>query len=65
MTVLLQRARYPLVLLLGFIAGSHAVDAVQTWKTPSAWQNLAIVLVSLALSGLVWWLLRPTSSLGK
>lgn len=65
MTGLLQKGRYALVLLLGFIAGSHAVDAVRTWNTPQAWQNLAIVLVSLALAGLIWWLLRPASQPGE
>lgn len=71
----MQRVRYLIVLLTGFLAGSRAVDAVQAWKEwhsrlatdPSDAGNyhsyflvdLAVAAVSLLIAALVWWLLRP------
>jgi hypothetical protein len=65
------------VLVTGFLAGSRAVDAVQSWNEwqgqratdPSAADayytlflvDLAVAALSLAIAGLVWWLLRPRS----
>ena len=81
MTGVAQKARYVIVLIMGFLAGSHVVDAVQSWNAWRAgaahdassagafrayfWQSLAIALVSLALAGLTWWLLRPKTSPGE
>jgi hypothetical protein len=73
--VTVQRVRYLIVLLTGFLAGSRTVDAVQTWKDwrtrlatdPSDAANyhsyflvdLAVAALSLIIAALVWWLLRP------
>jgi hypothetical protein len=69
--------RYIVVLLTGFLAGSRLVDAAQTWRewrvagpgSPSAAElhgyflrDLGIAVLSLAIAGLIWWLLRPSSS---
>jgi hypothetical protein len=70
-----QRVRYLVVLLTGFLAGSRAVDAAQAWNEwhtqrstdPSAADayytfflvDLAAAAVSLVIAALVWWLLRP------
>jgi hypothetical protein len=70
-----QRVRYLVVLLTGFLAGSRAVDAVQSWKEwhgqratdPSSADasytfflvDLATAALSLIIAVLVWWLLRP------
>jgi hypothetical protein len=70
-----QLVRYLVVLLTGFLAGSRAVDAVQSWNEwhrqlatdPSAADayytfflvDLAVAAVSLSIAALVWWLLRP------
>jgi hypothetical protein len=70
-----QRVRYVIVLLTGFLAGSRTVDAVQSWKEwhtrlatdPSDAVNyhsyflvdLAVAALSLTIAALVWWLLRP------
>ena len=67
--------RYIVVLVTGFIAGSRAIDAVRSWKEWHSWaaqdpsgagayrtfflENTAAALLSLAIAGLVWWLLRP------
>jgi hypothetical protein len=77
----LQSIRYMVVLLTGFIAGSRAVDAVQTWHQ---WRLSAVVegssartlknyfladaaaaAVSLLIAALVWWLLRPRAPQGR
>lgn len=71
----MQWVRYLVVLLTGFLAGSRAVDAVQSWNEwhrqratdPSAADayytfflvDLAVAVVSLSIAALVWWLLRP------
>jgi len=69
--------RYIVVLLAGFLAGNRVVDAAQTWQewrmAPAALPNaaelrgyflrdLGIAVLSLAIAGLIWWLLRPASS---
>jgi hypothetical protein len=70
-----QWVRYLVVLFTGFLAGSRAVDAVQSWNEwhrqrttdPSAADayytfflvDLAVAVVSLSIAALVWWLLRP------
>jgi hypothetical protein len=72
-----QLVRYLVVLVTGFLAGSRAVDAVRLWNEwqsqratdPSAADayytfflvDLAVAALSLAIAGLVWWLLRPRS----
>ena len=68
-------ARYAVVLLAGFIAGSQLVGAVQAWRDwhrwaiadPSAadlyrtnfWIAVTIAALSLSLGGLIFRLLRP------
>jgi hypothetical protein len=70
-----QWVRYLVVLFTGFLAGSRAVDAVQSWQEwhrqlatdPSAADayrtfflvDSAAALLSLVIAALVWWLLRP------
>jgi hypothetical protein len=70
--------RYAVVLVTGIIAGGRVVDAAQAWSEarraavtdPSAadaYRTFALVdgaiaLCSLAIAGLVWWLLRPSSA---
>jgi hypothetical protein len=67
--------RYGVVLVAGFIAGSRAVSAVQSWhqwrllreSDPSgadayltvAEVDTVIAVLSLAVAVLLWWLLRP------
>jgi hypothetical protein len=67
--------RYSLALLGGIIAGVAAVSAVEAWQQYRIWKgrdpsaaaaylsfasnNSAVVVLSLALAGLLWWLLRP------
>jgi hypothetical protein len=69
--------RYAVVLVTGIIAGGRVVDAVQAWSAalraavtdPSAAEayrtfalvDAAVAVGSLAVAGLVWWLLRPGS----
>ena len=71
----MQWVRYLVVLLTGFLAGSRAVDAVQSWNewhrqratdasAADAYYtfflvDLAVAAVSLSIAALVWWLLRP------
>ena len=69
----IQVVRHLVVLFTGFLAGSRAVDAGFAWKewqgtgaSPHAAAyreyflvDLAVALLSLAIAGLVWWLLRP------
>lgn len=70
-----QTLRYLVVLVTGFIAGSRAVDAVGSWREWHMWAtrdpseadayrtffvaDATITALSLAIAGLVWWLLRP------
>jgi ABC-type sulfate transport system permease component len=70
-----QAIRYAVVLLTAFIAGSRTVDAAQSWNEWQSWtmrdpsaaeayrtfflMSAATAVVSLAIAGLVWWLLRP------
>jgi hypothetical protein len=72
-----QAIRYVVVLVSGFIAGTRTVDAVRSWIEWHRWEardpsgadgyrhffivDSAAALLSLALAGLVWWLLRPKS----
>jgi hypothetical protein len=74
---LIQAVRYVVVLVTGFIAGSRTVGAVQYWREWQLWSqrepaaavayrsafttDLIVAALSLALAGLVWWLLRPTA----
>jgi hypothetical protein len=74
----LQVFRYLVVLVTGFIAGSRAVDAIRSWQEWHAWisrdpsgadayrtfflTNVVVAVVSLAIAGLVWWLLRPRTT---
>lgn len=69
--------RYGVVLLGGFIAGSRAITSVQSWQRYREWVNrdpsaadayldfafgdAVVVMLSVSLGGLVWWLLRPKS----
>ena len=77
----MQTIRYLVVLVTGFIAGSRTVEAVRSWQEWHNWAaqdpsgaqayrtffqvNLAVALISLAIAGLVWWLLRPGSRTGS
>jgi hypothetical protein len=67
--------RHALVLLGGFIVGSRLIDTVENWRRwhewavsdPSAadlyrtnfWIDVVIVIVTLGMTGLIYWLLRP------
>ena len=66
--------RYGVVLLAGAIAGVRIVGAAQAWQQYLSWRerdpsgadayltfaqvDAGIVVVSISLAGLVWWLLR-------
>jgi hypothetical protein len=70
--------RYSIALLGGTIAGVGAVSAIESWQQYRAWTgrdpsaaeaylsfaatNSAVVILSVALAWLVWWLLRPSAS---
>lgn len=74
----LQTIRYIVVLVTGFIGGSHVVDAIRSWQEWQIWAardpsgaeayktsfmaNAVVAALSLAIAGLVWWLLRPRSA---
>ena len=76
----MQTIRYLVVLVTGFIAGSRSVDAVRSWREWHTWAaqdpssadayrtfflvNMTVALLSLAIAGLVWWLLRPGGGKG-
>jgi hypothetical protein len=76
----LQTIRYMVVLVTGFIGGSHVVDAIRSWQEWHIWAardpsgaeayktffmaNAVTAALSLAIAGLVWWLLRPRSAAG-
>ena len=67
-------ARYAVVLLASAFAGVRIVSAAQAWQQYLAWRerdpsgadayltfaqvDAAIVVISISLAGLVWWLLR-------
>jgi hypothetical protein len=67
-------ARYVVVLLAGALAGVRIVSAAQAWQQYLLWRewdpsgaaayrtfaqvDASIVVVSLSLAALVWWLLR-------
>lgn len=69
--------RYASVLLAGIIAGVSAVTAVEAWQNYRIWKerdpsaadaylsfattNSAVVVLSVALAWLLWWLLQPRS----
>jgi hypothetical protein len=73
--------RYTVALLGGVIAGSRAVSAVQSWQRYREWgsrdpsaadayltfaaNDLIVVVLSVSLAALVWWLLRPKPSTGS
>jgi hypothetical protein len=73
----LHIVRYVVVLVTGFVAGSRVVDAVSSWQEWHNWSvrdpsgaeayktfflvNAAAAVLSLAIAGLVWFLLRPRS----
>ena len=77
----MQAIRYAVVLLTAFIAGTRAVDAAQSWHEWQSWisrdpsaaeayrtfflMSAATALTSLAIAGLVWWLLRPKQLVGR
>jgi putative flippase GtrA len=72
--------RYAIVLLGGIIAGVSAVTAMQAWQKYWIWRgrdpsaadaylsfattNSAVVVLSVALAWLLWWLLQPPSPRG-
>jgi hypothetical protein len=72
---LTQFVRHLVVLFTGFLAGSRAIAAGQSWRewrhhlvqdpvSADAYRSyfltdVAIAVLSLAIAGLVWWLLRP------
>lgn len=76
----MQLIRYAVVLVTGFIAGGRAVGAARSWQQWHRWAvqdpsgadayqtfflvDTAVALLSLAIAGLVWWLLRPRSAPG-
>jgi hypothetical protein len=67
-------ARYAVVLLAAALAGVRIVSATQAWQQYLSWRerdpsgvdayltfaqvDAAIVVISISLAGLVWWLLR-------
>jgi len=69
--------RYAIVLLGGSVAGVAGVAAIESWQQYRLWtgrdssaaeaylsfaaNNSAVVVLSVALAGLLWWLLRPRS----
>jgi hypothetical protein len=73
-----QTIRYVVVFVTGFIAGNRAIDAIRSWQEWHSWAardpsgadayktffmtNAMAAAVSLAIAGLVWWLLRPRSA---
>ena len=69
--------RHLVVLVTGFLAGSRTVAAIQGWNEWHGLRgdtaaiaaareqflvDLTVACLSLAIAGLVWWLLRPKSS---
>ena len=66
--------RYAVVLLTGALAGVRMVSAALAWQQYLSWRerdpsgaeayltfaqaDAAIVIISISLAGLVWWLLR-------
>lgn len=68
-------ARYAVVLVGGIFAGTRVVGAVNAWQQYHIWSerdpsgaeayltfagvNAVVAGLSVALAGLVWWLLRP------
>jgi hypothetical protein len=72
---IVQTARYLAVLLGGFIVGGRIVSAIHAWREWHAWagrdpsgadayrtflmMDLGVMALTVALAGLVWWLLRP------
>ena len=67
--------RHAAVLVAGYLAGSRGISGISAWRTwhhlagrdPSAAElyqtaamlDLGVVVISLALAALVWWLVRP------
>jgi hypothetical protein len=78
---MLRIVRYLVVLITGFIAGSRVIDAAHSWREWHTWAaqdpssagayrtfflvSSTIALLSLAIAGLVWWLLRPNPREGS
>jgi hypothetical protein len=72
---LAQWARYVTVLLAGFVAGGRIVSAIHAWREWHTWAerdpsgadayrtffmvDLGIVVLTLSIAGLIWWLLHP------
>lgn len=70
-----QIARYLAVLGGGFIVGGRIVSAIHGWREWHAWAerdpsgadayrtffmvDLGVIVLTVALAGLVWWLLSP------
>jgi hypothetical protein len=77
---LARTVRYLVVLVAGLIAGSRTVQAAHSWQEWHAWAgrdpsgadayrtfflvNTAVALLSVAIAGLVWWLLKPCKTSG-
>jgi hypothetical protein len=70
-----QTVRYVAVLLGGFIVGGRIVSAIHAWREWHIWRerdpsgadayrtffmvDVGVVVLTLAIAGLIWWLLRP------
>jgi hypothetical protein len=70
-----QKVRFIIVLLAGMLAGAQAVGAYQYWRQYRQWRDsdpsaadayltfaqvdALLAVVSLAVAGLLWWMLRP------
>jgi hypothetical protein len=69
--------RYGIVLVAGIIGGGRAMGAFEAWQQWRRWRerdpsgadgyrtfaevDAVIAVLSLAIAGLIWWLLRPRS----
>ena len=76
-----QAARYVAVLLGGFIAGGRIVSAMHAWREWHTWAeldpsgadayrtfflvDLGVAALTVAIAGLVWWLLRSLPPRGQ
>ena len=72
---IVQIARYLAVLFGGFVVGGRIVSAINAWGEWHTWAgrdpsgadayrtffmvDLAVIGLTVALAGLMWWLLRP------
>lgn len=76
-----QAATYVAVLLGGFIAGGRIVSATHAWREWHTWNeldpsgadayrtfflvDLGVAALTVAIAGLVWWLLRSLPPRGQ